>query len=275
MNINHSRNSYFIKPTDFLVPILLISVIAVFLYFNGVLTAHQYAEFQVNWFFYINATLSQFPAIIYNLTQLGDALICLSLLTIFIVYKPKIWEQLPSALIVSALLSSVLKNIFSVPRPAAVFDQTQFVIIGKTLTGHNSLPSGHSITLFTILTVLLYVLMPKKKMQQWAWAFFIILVGLCLVFTRVGVGAHFPIDVISGSIVGYMSGLLGMFINQKYNLWAWIYNPKYYPFFMVLFVVCGGVIISKIIHEPLPIYYVSILMLLMSLYKITAIYVKK
>jgi membrane-associated phospholipid phosphatase len=275
MNIDHSRNSYFIKPTDFLVPILLISVIAVFLYLNGVSTAHQYAEFQRDLFFYINATLSQFPQIIYNLTQLGDALICLSLLTIFIVYKPKIWEQLPYALIVSALLSSILKNIFSVPRPAAAFDQTHFVIIGKTLTGHNSLPSGHSITVFTILTVLLYVLMPKQKMQQWAWTLFILFVGITVVFTRVGVGAHYPLDVISGSIVGYISGLLGMFINQQYNVWAWMRNPKYYPIFMGLFVVCGIVIIGKMIHEPLPIYIAALLSLLISLYKMTAIYVKK
>jgi len=275
MKLKYSINPIQIKPSSLLLPFILLIAIAVFLYLKGVLTATQYAAFQMNWFFKINAALSQFPAIIYNLTQLGDALICLSLLTIFIVYRPKIWEQLPSALIVSALLSSILKNIFLVPRPAAVFDQSQFVIIGKTLTGHNSLPSGHSITIWTILTVLLFVLMPKQLLQKWAWTLFILFVGTLVVFTRVGVGAHYPLDVISGGIIGYISGLLGMLINQKYNLWAWIKNSKYYPFIMVLFVVCGGVIISKMFHEPLPIYAAAVLSLLISLYKLTVIYVKK
>ena len=50
-----------------------------------------------------------------------------------------------------------------------------------------------------------------------------------IAFTRVGVGAHYPLDVIAGAILGYLSGILGIFINQKYKTWTWISDKRYYP----------------------------------------------
>ncbi|MCT6716620.1 phosphatase PAP2 family protein, partial [Staphylococcus aureus] len=88
-----------------------------------------------------------------------------------------------------------------VPRPAAVFDNNSFTVIGKTLSGHNSLPSGHSITIFTILTVLLFSFMPKKLNYKIIWITTFTFAGLMIAFTRVGVGAHYPLDVIAGGIL--------------------------------------------------------------------------
>ncbi|WP_293871415.1 phosphatase PAP2 family protein [Flavobacterium sp.] len=235
----------------------------------------NYIEIQKNCFFFINSKLSQFPTLIYNLTQLGDALIFLSFLTIFIVYAPKVWECLLSALLVSVIFSSLLKNLFAVPRPAAVFDTTSFTIIGKTLSGHNSLPSGHSITMFTILTALLFGLMPKKLPNKILWCFFIISTGIILVFTRVGVGAHYPLDVTTGSIIGYISGLIGIFISRKYKIWNWINQKKYYPIFIVLFLISCLVLVTKIRHENLIIFYFSFISIVISLIKISTIYAKK
>jgi hypothetical protein len=213
--------------------------------------------------------------VLYNLTQIGDELILISFLSIFIVYAPKVWESLISASIVSALFSGLLKRFFEVPRPAAVFDHNSFVIIGKTLSGNTSLPSGHSITVFTILTVLLYAFMPLKIKHKISWHLLIILLGLMLAITRVGVGAHYPLDVVIGSIIGYLSGLTGIFFSQKYKVWDWINNKKHYPFFILLFLICCVVLIKKISIEHLTIYYLSLASLCFSLYKITLIYVKK
>ena len=264
-----------LKPTLFLVPLGLLLALVIMLYSQHALSVDQYVAIQKSYFLQINATLSQFPVLIYNLTQLGDALIFLSLLSLFVIYAPKLWEALLSASIVSAIFSNVFKILFAVPRPAAMFDPTSFTIIGKTLTGHNSLPSGHSITIFTILTVLLFSFMPTKLTRKILWTTGSILAGLLLVFTRVGVGAHYPLDVLTGSIIGYISGLAGLFICRRYKLWQWINDKKYYPVFMVLFLVCFIVITGKVLHEPLLIFYLTLVSLAVSLYKIIYVYVKK
>ena len=275
MNTNITANFSKLKPTLFFLPLFLLLVIAIFLYSHDALNVDNYIQIQKNCFLFINSKLSQFPITIYNLTQLGDALIFLSFLTLFIVYAPKVWESLLSASIISAILSSVLKKIFSVPRPAAVFDTDSFVIVGKALYGGTSLPSGHSITVFTTLTVLLFAFMPKKVTDKILWIFLIISIGLILVSTRVGVGAHYPLDVITGSIIGYISGLLGIFISRKYKIWTWMSNKKYYPFFMVLFLICCVVLITKISKENLIIFYLSLASFVVSLYKISTVYGKK
>lgn len=275
MNKNVINNFSKLKPALFILPLFLLITIILFLYNQDALSVDRYIQIQKNCFFYLNSKLSEFPNTLFNLTQFGDELIMLSFLALFIVYAPKIWESLISASLVSAIFSVILKRIFAVPRPAAVFDNNSFVIIGKALTGHSSLPSGHSITVFTILTVLLFAFMPQKLKYKILWFFFIIIGGFILVFTRVGVGAHYPLDVIIGSVIGYISGLTGIFINEKYKIWNWVNNKKYYPIFILLFLISCISIISKIMNEHLIIFYFSLFSLVVSLYKIIYVYVKK
>src|SRR5690606_31857291 len=199
LNTNVINNYSKLKPSLFFLPIFLLITIVLFLYNQGPFNVDHYTQIQKNHFFFLNSKLSQFPNTQYNLTQLGDALILLPFFTIFIVYAPKIWESLLSASLVSSIFSWLLKAMFSVPRPAAVFDNNSFVIIGKALYGNTSLPSGHSITIFTTFTVLLFAFMPKQFNYKILCILLVIIIGLILVLTRVGVGAHYPIDVIVGS----------------------------------------------------------------------------
>ena len=275
INSNVTANYSKLKVSLLFTPLLLLSAIAVFLYSKNSLSTSGYLTIQRDLFYFINSKLSQFPAVIYNLTQLGDALIFMSLLSVFLLYAPKLWESLLSASIVSALLSNLLKNLFSIPRPAAVYDSNTFVIIGQKLVGHSSLPSGHSITIFTVLTVLLFAFMPKKLNIKFIWCFSIISIGLLLVLTRVGVGAHHPLDTITGSLIGYISGVLGIFISRKYKIWNWVQNVKYYPIFMALFFICSVIMINKISNENLFIFYITLISLIVSLFKISYVYIKK
>ena len=274
-NASVIENSNKVKVSLFYIPLFLLTAIFFYLYFAGALSVERYVEIQKDIFIDINSTLGQFPSLMLNLTQLGDALIFLSFLTLLIIYAPKFWESLISASIVSAILSKFLKVLFSVPRPAAILDNETFIIIGKKLVGHSSLPSGHSITTFTIITVLMYAFMPKKISSKVAWIILLIGLGFIIISTRVSVGAHFPLDVIIGGIIGYISGLIGIFISKNDKLWAWIGNPKYYPFFIILFMVCCVVLGTKIYKENLLIYYLSMISLIVSLYKIIYVYIKK
>lgn len=106
--------------------------------------------FKKIFFLSLNSNLANYPSTLSNLTELGDALVILSFLTLFIVYAPKMWEALITSSIISAIIVCSLKPIFAIQGPAAAFGSENLSIIGKKLIGSNSFPSGHSVTVFLI-----------------------------------------------------------------------------------------------------------------------------
>ena len=275
MNNTVTGNFAKIKLTFFYVPLLFLFLIFIFLYINNALHNDAYVNLQKKMFLLINSELSAYPNILNNFTQLGDCLIILSFLTLLIIYTPKLWESLISAIIISGILTGILKPLFSIQRPSAAFINDHFAVIGPKLMGHNSFPSGHSITAFTVLSVLLFAFMPKMKKHKILWSFSICSIGVLIIITRIGVGAHHPFDVTTGAIVGYISAISGILISQKYKLWCWIANKKFYPFFIVLFASCCIILITKILATNLIIFYLALISLLTTLYVITSLYVKK
>ncbi|QTE22876.1 phosphatase PAP2 family protein [Polaribacter cellanae] len=273
INVNNNFNKLRLKLL--FLPFLLLLIIAFILFIKSSFSVDGYIKIQENLFFYLNGKLSQLPSLQYNLTQLGDALIIFSLVTIFIIYIPKIWGAVLTSGLISLIVSYVLKRVFAVPRPAAIFDNESFTIIGKTLKGATSLPSGHSITTFSVITILLFAFMPKKITSKITWSVFILLVGLVVVISRVGVGAHYPLDVLIGATIGYICAVLAIFINNKFNIWAWIRNKKYYPIFIVILITGGLTIVHKILKANLIIFYFSLFAIISTFYLMIKIYVKK
>lgn len=147
-------------------PTFLLLAILSFLYSRNALSNEAYVNYQKDFFLFMNSELSEYPRTLYNLTQLGDALVILSFLTAFIVFAPKMWEALITSSVVSVIIVSILKPLFAIQRPAAAFGPEQLHIIGRRLMGSNSFPSGHSVTVFTVLTVVLIAFMPKKIKHQ-------------------------------------------------------------------------------------------------------------
>ncbi len=258
-------------------PFLLLIIMILYFIINndGSSFIDHYVYVQKDLFFYLNNKLSQFPNLQFNLTQLGDAMLFYPLLAIFIIYAPKLWEALLTSSFFSLIVSALLKKIFAVPRPAAMFDHDSFTIIGKTLSGKTSLPSGHSICAFIVITTLLFAFMPKKIGYKIIWSFFIISAGLIIVFSRVGVGAHYPLDVIIGSTIGFIISIIGITISNRFKLFNWINDKNKLPIFMLALVITGGVIIKKITEINLPIFYISLTSLVITLYLMIRFYVKK
>lgn len=275
MNSKAANNLSKVRISYFVLPIMLLTSVFCFLFYYKALSNDSYIQVQKDFFLFGNAKLSQFPSLIHNLTQLGDGLIILSFLTILFVFAPKCWECFFNAFIISGIFTAILKPLFKIQRPAAALLHDNFTIIGPKLTGNNSFPSGHSITTFTILSVILFAFMPRDFKQRILWCFCICTIGAILISTRVGVGAHYPIDVFVGAVVGYLSAIIGVMITQKVKLWCWIANPKFYPFFIVLFASCIVAIIVKILDSNLFIFYLALISLLISIFVITKIYVQK
>ncbi len=275
MNNSVINNYSKLKPNLFFFPVLILISLILILYANDYLNINSYSIIQKDCFFFLNSKLSQYPNTLINVTQLGNELISLSMVSLFILIAPRIWESLLSALLISASLSIILKDFFEIPRPAAIFDQNTFVIIGENLSGNNSFPSGHAASVFMLLTVFLFAFMPNKFFKKMIWCLLIILAGACIVLTRVGVGAHYPLDVFVGSIIGYISGVAGILFSQKFKVWNWINNKKFYPIFIALFLICGIGLVNKILTENLFIFYIAFISLMFSLYKIITVYAKK
>ena len=158
---------------------------------------------------------------------------------------------------------------------AAIFNIDSFIIVGERLSGNTSLPSGHAIATFTILTLLFFAFSPQNKTLKWAWFLFVCVSGIIIAFTRIGVGAHYPLDVVVGGSIGSAMSILGVCFNRQFNPWRWIEDRKYYPLIIFLFCVWAIVLIKKIIMFHLIIFYFSLASLVISLFIFTNIYVKK
>lgn len=207
------------------VALLLVYVTALLLHINRT----DYVNIQTEAFLFINQVLKTDSNFWLNVTQLGDAMILFPLLSILIPRYPQLWAALFGAVPLSAVLSYGGKSFFSTPRPAAVLDQQSFTILGDTLTAHNSLPSGHTITIFAAVTVVLAVLLsqPDKK-YHYFWLVMGVFVAFFIGISRVAVGAHWPLDVALGAALGYLGGLSGVVLTQRYSAWwQWLELPKY------------------------------------------------
>jgi len=212
--------------------------------------AHAYWLLQKDWFITLNASLSSTltHGIWYNLTLLGDGAVLLPLAFLGLYWRPQIAAALIATLPLGAVLSSMGKAYFSMPRPAAVFEHAEFVIIGETLAGHSSLPSGHSITYFAVLVAVLAVCLPKPGNRA-QWLAFIAAVGVFMVLclSRVAVAAHWPLDLLVGASLGTIAGVGGAGLTRfKPNWWQKLFGLRRRFIFVPLFLLWAWILFGRV-----------------------------
>lgn len=230
---------------------LAVGVLALFLIalnFFGFDEPQVYPQIQRDIFLSLNALWQNAPAIAHNLTQLGDASVVFALLLCFALIAPKLWEALIAASLLSVVLTPFLKAFYAMPRPARAFGENAFNIIGEKLMGVNSFPSGHTTTIFTTICVLLFAFMPRTLKWRLPFVISLVLLGVLVGLSRVGVGAHYPLDVLAGSLLGCVCGLFGVLVAGKTRLFAWL-NSRYGLLVFALMSALGVVMMLKHINK--------------------------
>ena len=203
-----------------------------------------YTSLQTPLFLFLNQTLGFWPAFWENLTELGNGFLALALFSPLILINPRAWAAMLGAIPAAAILSRVGKETFGMPRPAAVLDQSSFDIIGPILTSHNSLPSGHTTTIVTACAALALVLFSIRSTSRWnlwiAWA--ALALGALAGLSRVVVGAHWPLDVVLGTVCGLIAGWSGAALTRRFSgWWRWMDQPqRFYIHILILALVLLG-----------------------------------
>lgn len=137
------------------------------------------------------------------ITDLGHGSTLGTIVLICLLRRPELMPQVLTASLLSMILVPLLKQYFDAPRPAATLDF--LYIVGETRL-HHSFPSGHSTSAFLFAGTLLMVMQDKKS--KWA-----LLMGASMVaLSRILVGAHWPVDVLAGALLGLSCAYIASYI---------------------------------------------------------------
>jgi membrane-associated phospholipid phosphatase len=150
-------------------------------------------------------------------TFLGNGVFSVVVFVIFLLQRR--WSkaaQVILAFLLSALIAQLLKNFFSMPRPKQFFPPGKYpyFIEGITNVGFASFPSGHTTSIFALVTLLAIFTRGKRGKAL----FF--LCGLAVGYSRIYLGQHFLGDVLMGSCIGTVTAVLihWLFVEKMQSL---------------------------------------------------------
>jgi undecaprenyl-diphosphatase len=119
-----------------------------------------------------------------------------------------------SALLAGGIIVHLLKELIDRPRPLS--DMAELIKEGKVHINvifeplyEVSFPSGHSQTVFTAAAILSYTY------RKYIWVLFII--ASLSAISRIYVGAHYPLDVLAGGIIGGAVSIAALHISKKFT----------------------------------------------------------
>lgn len=234
---------------------LFLGILALF----GVTDTQVYPQINKNIFIAINALWQNAPQLAHNLTQLGDAGVLFVFLLCFALIAPKFWEALLAGSLFSLVITHFLKAIYAMPRPARAFGEDAFNIIGEKLMGANSFPSGHTTTISTTLCVLLIAFMPRAAKWRVPFIVGIVLLGALVGLSRIGVGAHYPLDVLGGVLLGCVCGIFGALVVSKTRIFAWVDSRVGLLVFALFSAICIVMILKHINKHNLLVLYLALI----------------
>jgi membrane-associated phospholipid phosphatase len=149
------------------------------------------------------------------LTFLGDGLFYALVAAILFFRNKQVGKLLIIAGLANMLISYVLKKyVFGpIPRPTSFFTEGQLDLIQGVDYAHLfSFPSGHTMTAFTLATLLNLTIVSSK--YQWLLLFG----AMVAAFSRIYLLQHFYIDVVAGEVIGISIGMIVYYAAGKIRL---------------------------------------------------------
>lgn len=156
------------------------------------------------------------PALWSAISLSGSVLGMIALLAPTLKTQPRWLAAAFLAAPLGVLFSQGGKRYFDVMRPAGVLEAGSFQQIGQKLYVH-AFPSGHSTTAFLVAAVLILA-WPKDDHRGRAALVFLSLAAL-IGLSRIAVGAHWPLDVLTGAAGGWIAGSLGVWLSSRLRFW--------------------------------------------------------
>lgn len=148
-----------------------------------------------------------------DITSLGNfSILWIAFIVIFLSTKEykKAGKVMAIAFILNLIIVNILlKNIFARPRPFQVVGKFDLLI---PPLNDGSFPSGHSSYAFTFFAIIL--LMTKSKSLK----IFTGVLAFLIAFSRLYLYVHFPTDVLAGSLIGFLLGVLAIKIYDNKNV---------------------------------------------------------
>jgi membrane-associated phospholipid phosphatase len=163
-------------------------------------------------FLWLQAWGRHIPAAIWaSLTSLGDALTASVLLLLFARKYPRMVWAAVLAGVVATLVVHGIKHTLALPRPPAVVPPDVLMLIGP---GYklDSFPSGHSATIWVFVGIWLMSRYSGQKLIA------LIVLATLVSLSRVMVGAHWPEDITTGALIGWLGAWAGVELAKR---WQW------------------------------------------------------
>lgn len=174
--------------------LLLLAVLQIFGPFAGFIPLHQ--------------ALDILPQGVWQHVSLfGDQRALLALFLPFALLQRRLLWPLLLATLIGWLLARGFKLLLHVPRPANVLTLAELPLTGSRM-GHDSFPSGHTMTIFTFIGVWLVVLRRR-------WILPLLGAASLVGFSRIALGDHWPADCLAGAFLGLLSAYLGIVASQR------------------------------------------------------------
>ena len=130
----------------------------------------------------------------------GSILIWMAIIVLLIIFEEKINKKFILYFFVALGITSIvvfgLKNTVRRARPTTVCEKDF------------SFPSAHAATAFTAAAILTYF----DKKRKWLYYTVAVLIS----YSRIYLGCHYFLDVISGAIIGYIISQLLLFVPDTY-----------------------------------------------------------
>jgi len=149
-----------------------------------------------------------------GITLLGDGFFSIAFCVVLLFVRKKYVSLLVfMSFASSGIAAQVLKYFITEARPAIFLEHSNYPYFIENVTLHNyhSFPSGHTATIFALISIVAFV--SKNKLT----AIPLLIIGALVGYSRMYLGQHFMVDVTIGSLTGILFAII-----------CWI---LFYPFY--------------------------------------------